>query len=139
MSKIGSGSEFKESRKDRDSFFSARITRLGLVLYFTPVQFYVCSVNKEETIDLWEAIRQMRKLSEEGKTFSFAHSTYNRDTCECNGMRKVDNGYLRPAARKEVVDNADYKLFYYDLDIRENRNCWQILLMYFNGKKIIVR
>jgi len=95
-------------------------------------------VNKEETIDLWDAIRQMRTLSAEGKTFSFAHATYNRETCEANGLRKVDNAYLRPAARKEVVDNADFKLFYYDMDIRENRNCWQILLMYFNGKKINV-
>jgi len=90
------------------------------------------------TIDLWDAIKEMRRLSGEGKTFSFAHATWNRDSCSSDGMKKVDNGYLRPAARGEDVKDADMKLFYYDLDKHENRNCWQVLLMYFNGKKVIL-
>ena len=93
----------------------------------------------DEEIDLWEAIASMRKLSTEGKTFTFSHATYNQLTGEANGMRQVDNAYLRPSAKKEDLVNADLKLFYYDLDIRENRNCWQILVMYFNGKKVILR
>jgi hypothetical protein len=92
----------------------------------------------DDEIDLFDAIKEMRKLSGEGKTFSFIHATYDRSRQISNGMRKVDNAYLRPAARGDENEFADLKLFYYDLDKRENRNCWQILLMYFNGKKCIL-
>jgi hypothetical protein len=92
----------------------------------------------DEEIDLFDAIKEMRKLSSEGKNFSFIHATYDRSRQISNGMRKVEAAYLRPAARGEDNEFADFKLFYYDLDIRKNRNCWQVLLMYFNGKKCIL-
>jgi len=91
-----------------------------------------------ETIDLYEAIRQMRKLTQQGQSFSFSHATYNRDRQSSDGIRIVRKAILRPAAKGDDVANADYKLFYLDQEINQNRVCWQSLLMYFEGKKVIL-
>lgn len=89
-----------------------------------------------ESIDLYEAIRQMRILTQEGRSFSLVHATYNRDTCRSDGKRLVRKAHLRPQARGEEIANAGHKLFYYDIDERQPRNCWQVLVLYFNGLKV---
>jgi len=93
-------------------------------------------MDTDETIDLYEAIRQMRKLSSEDKSFSFIHSTLNRETDTCNGIRHVRTAHLRPAAKGDDLVNADLKIFYFDEDIKEPRVCWQVLIMFFEDKKI---
>jgi hypothetical protein len=92
-------------------------------------------IEVQETIDLFEAIRQMRKLSSEDTPFSLSHSTYNQPEQTSHGMKHIQNCILRTAAKGDDVVNADEKLFYIDLDNKVNRNCWQPLIMYFNGKK----
>lgn len=94
-----------------------------------------------ETIDLYTAIAEMRKLSAEGISFSFAFMSYNRDRQNSHGMVYVKSAQLRPAAKGDDIAFADYKLFYTDLeaDGNQNRNCWQPSLMYFNSKKIILK
>ena len=99
---------------------------------------YVCSMTGEETIELYDAIRQMRTLSQQGKPFSFVHATWDRDACTTNGIRHVERAHLRPAAKGDNLSNADHKLFYFDEDLNEPRNCWQMLIMYFNGKRTIL-
>jgi hypothetical protein len=91
-----------------------------------------------ETIPLYQAIVEMRKLTSQGKTFTFIHSTYNSDTKQSQGIRVVRKAKVRAAARKDDLRNADYKLFYYDFDVNEPRNCWQCLIMFFNNKKILL-
>jgi hypothetical protein len=92
----------------------------------------------QQTISLWEAIKQMRKLSSEGKSFSLVHYTFNRETLESHGLRSVIKAKLRPAAKEDDVKNADHKLFYIDETIHEPRNCWQILIREFNGMLCIL-
>jgi hypothetical protein len=89
-----------------------------------------------EEISAWEAIDEMRKITADGGSFAFVHGTYNRDTMKTDGIREVKKAKLRPAASNDEVDNADYKLFYIDLYNHENRTAWQVLLMFFNGKKV---
>ena len=89
-----------------------------------------------ESIDLYEAIRQMRILTQEGRTFSLVHGTYNRDTCRSEGQRLVRKARLRPQAKSDEVANSDHKLFYFDVDEQQPRNCWQVLILYFNGLKV---
>jgi len=91
---------------------------------------------EEETIQLYDAIKEMRRLSQQDKSFSFVHATWNRDTCTTNGFRTVNNAHLRPAAKGDDLANADFKLFYFDEDLKEPRNCWQMLILYFNGKRV---
>ncbi len=92
----------------------------------------------EETIDLYEAIRQMRQLTQQGKSFSFAHSTLNRQTDTCDGVRYVKSAQLRPSAKGDDLVHADFKLFYFDEDLVMPRVCWQMLIMFFNEKKVIL-
>lgn len=91
-----------------------------------------------KTLTVYEAIKEMRKLSNEGKSFSFSHGTYNREKQISEGIREVPNAILRPAAKNDDVANADFKLFYIDNDIKENRTCWQPLIMSFNGNSVIL-
>ncbi len=90
-----------------------------------------------ETIQLFEAISHMRKITQNGGCFSFIYATYNRDNGSCHGKKYVKRARLRPQATKELVANADHKLFYYDLDEAQPLNCWQPLLMFFNGKRVL--
>ena len=89
-----------------------------------------------ETIDLYTAIAEMRRITSKDGTFSIVHATYNRDTGQCEGQRFVCKAHLRPQAKADQVINADYKLFYYDVDEHKPRVCWQMLIMYFNGMKV---
>ncbi len=93
---------------------------------------------EQETITVYEATARMRKLSSQGESFSLTHSTYNRDEQSGHGLRHCHNAILRPAAREDDITGADFKLFYFDQDNRSNRNCWQMLIMYFNGLKCIL-
>lgn len=93
---------------------------------------------QQEQIHLFEAIGQMRKLTAQGKYFTFVHATYNRDTMTSDGVRVVHRARLRPAAKKDDVINSDHKIFYYDMDRQMPRNCWQVLIMFFQGKKVVL-
>ncbi len=90
-----------------------------------------------QKMNLYTAIAEMRKLTAQGITFSIEHFTYDRSRQKANGLRRVDKAILRPAARGDKMDNADYKLFYEDRNIsnpaKNKRNCWQILITKFNG------
>ena len=91
-----------------------------------------------DTITLYDAIAEMRRLSLAEIPFSFSHSTWNQDTQECHGIRHVNKAILRPAGKNDEIKDADLKLFYKDLDNNEKRNCWQPLLMFFNDKQCIL-
>jgi len=93
---------------------------------------------KNDTITLYEAIKQMRRFSQIGRPFSFVHATYNYSTKKTSGIRRVSRAKLRPAASGDNVVNADYKLFYYDETIDENRVCWQMLILYFNDQRVVL-
>lgn len=90
-----------------------------------------------QEINLWSAIAEMRRLTAQKIPFSFEHFTYDRDRKKSSGIRRVDKALLRPAARGDKLDNADHKLFYEDLNAinqeQNKRNCWQILIVSFNG------
>jgi hypothetical protein len=90
-----------------------------------------------ETIPLWNAIAEMRRLTEAREYFSFVHASFDRDKLLTQGIRVVHRAHLRPAPPEDKVKHADHKLFYYDMVLREPRVCWQPLIMYFNGKKVI--
>ncbi|MFZ4463078.1 MAG: hypothetical protein ACOYN5_04485 [Bacteroidales bacterium] len=82
----------------------------------------------------------MRKLTAQGIPFSFEHFTWDRDRKQSSGRRIVSRALLRPAARGDQLADADYKLFYEDLNVsnpsERNRNCWQILIVSFNGQPV---
>ena len=92
-----------------------------------------------EEIDLYAALAEMRRLTALGKSFSFKHACYNREKRHSDGIRFVRDAKLRPAAKGDDIVFAGFKLFYEDLNNMtedKNRNCWQVLIMEFNGKRI---
>lgn len=91
-----------------------------------------------EGIDLYEAIREMHRLTAEGVPFSFVFATYNRDSRTTEGIRVVRKAKLRPKTKDDQIKHSSFKLFFYDLEINQPRVCWQPLIMYFNNKKIIL-
>ncbi|MHC1707487.1 MAG: hypothetical protein AB9842_08195 [Bacteroidales bacterium] len=91
-----------------------------------------------ESIRLFQAVRQMRKITSEGQTFSFTHVSYNRDSMKSDGIRHVRKAKLRPAAKNDDVTHSDHKLFYYDMEIQAPRTAWQALIIFFNGMKVIL-
>ena len=81
-----------------------------------------------QRINVYTAIEQMKRLSQEGETFSLSF----RNTVRLNHAR------LRPKASDEEIENASYKLFLVDTDTGRAINCWQILVTSFNGIKTYV-
>jgi hypothetical protein len=88
-------------------------------------------------INLFSAIAEMRKLTAQGIPFSFEHYTWDYHRQKSSGLRKVDKAILRPAARSDSIDHAGHKLYYEDRNVsdpaKNKRNCWQILIVSFNG------
>ena len=81
-----------------------------------------------DTIILWKAIKEMRQLSELNKPFSFSYHRVD------DGVRvDVDAALLRKRATNDV--NFEHKLSYYDIVNKKDRQCFQILIVEFNGKK----
>lgn len=90
-----------------------------------------------QEINLFSAIAEMRKLTAKGIPFSFEHFTWDRSRRKASGKRTVPKALLRPAAKGDDLKDADHKLFYEDLSVSDpkkaRRNCWQILIVSFNG------
>ena len=75
---------------------------------------------KPPSIPLYEAIRQMRKLSSENTPFVLAHYTHDRHRKQSHGLVVVQHALLRPAATTSEAAEANYKLFYTNQDDKTN-------------------
>lgn len=82
---------------------------------------------------VYEAIDEMRKLSSEGKSFSFSFMSYSYERRKSDGVVYVEHARLRKQSSKENNRFADYMLNFTDLDTMEYGICWQPLLLEFNG------
>lgn len=81
---------------------------------------------------VYQAIEMMRKLSAEGKDFSFSFMSYSYERRQSDGVVRVEHARLRRQSRKEQNRFADYMLNYVNLDTMEYGVCWQPLLLEFN-------
>lgn len=92
----------------------------------------------ENSIDIWDAIREMRALTGKGKTFSMVFMSYDKGRKMSKGAEIITRAKLRPGTNKEQNRNADYMLNFLDVDKNLPRQMYQICLMEFNGKRIRV-
>ena len=90
----------------------------------------------QDEISLYNSIREMKRLTAQGKPFDFAHATYDRECNSTSGIRQVHAAVLRPAAKADKIAHADHKLFYQETITGKNRNCWQVLIIEFNGMNV---
>lgn len=89
-------------------------------------------------IDLYRAIEEMKEISARGGTFSLRFRKWNRDTRKGGDMANIAHARIRPKAADEKVANASYKLFFTDTDTGRALNCWQCLIMEFNGLRTVL-
>lgn len=87
---------------------------------------------------LYDAINEMRRLSREGKPFSFSFMSYNSSKGTSDGVVYVRQGRMMMRERLDFNQNAEQQERYMDLDTMQPRRFWHPLLMTFNGEKVTV-
>ncbi|MCM1450666.1 MAG: hypothetical protein NC102_00185 [Clostridium sp.] len=89
-------------------------------------------------IDLFRAIEEMRAISRAGGTFAMKFRKWNRQTKSGGDLAVVPAARLRPRAADEDIANSSHKLFFTDTSTGLARNCWQALIMEFNGMSTVL-
>ncbi len=87
-------------------------------------------------MQLFDALKAMRELSERKKPFAFSFMSYSRDRQNSHGIVEVHHARLKPRAKAAKYENADLIEEYVDLDTGESKRFYQCTLMFFNGSKI---
>jgi hypothetical protein len=85
---------------------------------------------------VYEAIKEMRRMSGNNEPFSFSYMSYSIDTGKSGGVIEVQHALLVHRSKASKDAYADHKLLYKDLDTNELRQCWQPLLMTLNNKDL---
>ena len=91
---------------------------------------------------VYEAIQQMRQLTQEGKPFALSYMTYSRQSGQSHGPVACEHALLvknqKPADQSAdgFTPSADYMLTYRDQDTGEARHFWQPLLLSFNHQPL---
>ncbi|MDE5785358.1 MAG: hypothetical protein K2H98_02400 [Duncaniella sp.] len=91
-----------------------------------------------EKIDLFEAIEQMKAISLAGGSFSMKFRKYNRQMKSGGDLVTINAAKIRPKASDEKIENASYKLFFTDTETGRALNCWQPLIVEFNGRRTVL-
>ncbi len=93
-------------------------------------------MSEKQTINIFDALHQMREISDRGETFSLRHRKYDRHRNVGGDLAIIPHARMRPQAKDEQIVDAGRKLFYTDNDTGEPRVCWHCLIMEFNGKRV---
>lgn len=89
-------------------------------------------------IDLYRAIEEMKEISARGGTFSLRFRKWNRDTRKGGDMVTIRAARVRPRTADEKIRHSSYKFFFTDTETGLARNCWQPLIMEFNGRRTVL-
>lgn len=87
---------------------------------------------------VFEAIKEMRRLSKEGKSFAFTFMSYDRYRQLSKGIISVTNGKLRTRSLDKYNEMAEFQEEYLDLDTNEPRRFWHCCLMTFNHQPLSI-
>lgn len=85
---------------------------------------------------VYEAIREMRRLTQIGQTFSFAFVSYHRSKNHSSGIKVVEKAKLRPRGPKDTSENSEIIEPYLDVDLNEPREFYHPTLLMFNGIRL---
>lgn len=78
----------------------------------------------------------MRAISVAGGTFSIKFRKWNRRRRDGGDLAVVPHARIRRKASDEKIAHASHKVFFTDTDTGRARNCWQCLIVEFNGRKV---
>ena len=88
-----------------------------------------------QTIQVYDAIKQMEQISASGGYFSFSFYKYSRETHSGGDLARISRAKLRKKTPDNIISHSSYKLFFMDMDNGKPLNCWQLLIVEFNGIK----
>lgn len=92
----------------------------------------------DETVDLYAAVEEMRKISANGDTFQIRFRKWDRQRGRGGDMVHLPHARMRPKPSDSRVENASYKLFLTDTDTGRAVVCWQCLVMEVNGRRTVL-
>jgi len=95
--------------------------------------FYFCFM---EEINIYDALRLMRKLSAENFPVSFSFISCDRSRKISSGLIKVKNGILTKGMPNSKSKYAKNLIAYENTDTGERKQFWLPLLMTVNNYKI---
>lgn len=85
---------------------------------------------------VYEAIHEMRRLTEKGQPFSLSYMTYSMQKGESHGERTCEHALLVKNEKTKDDDLSNFMLTYRDQDTQEAKHFWQPLLMSFNHEPL---
>lgn len=85
---------------------------------------------------VYEAIHQMRQLTEKKKPFSLSFMTYSMQKHESHGEVTCEHALLVKNEKKEDDSLNNFMLTFRDQDTGEAKHFWQPLLMSFNHEPL---
>jgi len=88
-----------------------------------------------EDISVYRAIKEMRSLTNKGKTFSFSFMSFAYKSQTTHGIVSVNAAKLRKSPKNSRGTLDDIMLHYTD-DNGEAKRCYQCCLMTFQGQKL---
>jgi hypothetical protein len=89
-------------------------------------------------INLYTAVEEIKAVSKAEGTFSIKFRKYNRQKQSGGDLVFLKAVRLRSKASDEKIENASHKLFLVDTETGNALNCWQILVVEFNGQKTVL-
>lgn len=89
-----------------------------------------------EEINVYDAIKVMRRLSAENFPFSFSFISCDRSRRSSRGLVNISNGILTKGLPKSKSKHAMNLIAYEDTETGERKHFWLPLLMTFNNYKI---
>lgn len=87
------------------------------------------------TISIYTAVAEMDRLTKAGIPFSFSFYKYNRQSREGGDLARISRAKLRSKTSDTQRENSSFKLSFVDIDSGLARECWQPLIVEFNGIK----
>lgn len=81
---------------------------------------------------VYQAIEQMRKLSDKGETFSFTYKSWSRTRRKTKGIIEVTKAKLTP---KKMTEDPEKEVIekYFDYSDAKVKDFYQCCLLSFNG------
>lgn len=78
----------------------------------------------------------MKAITIAGGTFSLKFRKWNRKLKKGGDLVNLKAVRIRQKAGDEKIENSSHKIFITDTTTGSPLNCWQCLIVEFNGKKI---
>ena len=85
---------------------------------------------------IYEAIKQMREMTERGEEFAFSFMSYSLTRDVSHGEVFVEHAQLVKNQKDAKNSYQDYMLTYQDTDTGQAHQLWQPLLMSFQHKPL---